>query len=291
MIRGIESLDVSREASNFDKLDAIFEKRPHGAGSFKCIESGIVYFILWTFSDDVYSFRFITQNGEKISTGLPTDTFGSLIASLKDFPIGTVSPSKTIQEVLDENGRSAIIQGTLGTYLVILFPNDPTHTTLRFYQTIYGTSSKITGAVLNSESLITAYNSSIAESYDTSFEDITPLFNDYVVGLTALGLTNILFTQQMIIKRTGTNRTITGTLKFDNPTEASISIPQSLKLCSLESNDYNQTNGWAPTDNYYFEGSIMSDIIDALGELRSIQELPILPGVNHYISLNLDYSI
>jgi len=202
-----------------------------------------------------------------------------------------VSPSKTIQSVLDENGRSVVIQGTIGTYLVLLFPNDATHTTIRFYQTIYGTSSKITGPVLNTATLSTAYNASIAETYDNSFEDITPLFNAYVAGLTALGLTNISFTQPMIIKRTGVNRTITGTLKFDNQTEACISIPSSLKLCSLESNDYNQTNGWVPTDNYYFEGSIMSDIINALGELRSIQTLPILPGVNHYISLNLDYSI
>ena len=291
MQRGIESLDVSREASNFDKLDIVFEKRPHGAGSFKCIESGIVYFVLWTFSAGVYSFRFITQNGEKISAGVPTDTFGSLIASLKDFPIGTVSPSKTIQEVLDENGRSVIIQDTLGTYLALLFPNDSTHTTLRFYQTIYGTSSKITGPVLNSESLITAYNASIAESYDTSFEDISSLFANYQASLSSLGFTEISWVHAPIMRRQGPQRCITGLLKFKNQTASNIGIPSSTVIAMLPNNDLPDNKiGWMASDTASALNVVFNQSISENGRLNNDVDLTCTPGT-YFMTFNFDYSI
>jgi len=205
--------------------------------------------------------------------------------------IPMVSPSKTVQAVLDENGRSVIIKGTLGTYLALLFPNDSTHTTIRFYQTIYGSSSKITGPVLNNASLSTAYNASIAETYDTASEDITHLFNDYVNSLTALGFTNISFTKPMIMRRTGNNRTITGVLKFDNPTENAILIPSSLTLCTLSSLDCISQLDWTAIDICDYGGNILTQIIDRTGHLANLAGANIAPGVNRYVSFNFDYSI
>jgi hypothetical protein len=202
-----------------------------------------------------------------------------------------VSPSKTVQAVLDENGRSVVIQGTLGTYLALLFPNDSTHTTLRFYQTIYGTSSKITGPVLNSASLITAYNASIAETYDTSFEDITPLFANYLASLETLGFTEISWINTPIMRRQGSQRCITGLLKFKNATESNIIIPPATVIAMIPFNDLPVIKtGWTLTDVGTSSGYIFYQSIDENGRFINRFDLTCIPSF-HYMTFNFDYSI
>ena len=205
--------------------------------------------------------------------------------------IPMVSPSKTVQAVLDENGRSVVVQGVLGTYLALLFPNDATHTTLRFYQTIYGTSSKITGPVLNSASLITAYNASIAETYDTSSEDLTSSFANYLVTLSSLGFTEVSWLNPPIMHRQGPQRCITGVLRFTNATENNIVISNTTDIAVLTSKDLPTSKiNWGVSDVCILTGSIIYQTINSEGRLNNDTNITCTPRT-YFMSINFDYFI
>jgi len=291
MIRGIESLDTSREVSNLSKIDDIFEKRPHGAGSFKDIEDGKVYFVLWSFSNGVYSFRFITQDGEKVASANSGALFGSVISGLKDAPVSMVAPTKTIQAVLDENGRSVVIQGMLGTYLALLFPIDSSNTKLRFFSTVSSDVSRTVETSANTATLSQAYASATAFTYEETTEDLSSAFAPYLSKLVTLGFTNVAWDNAPIIRRSGGKRNILGSLKFTNSTGENISIPSSTPMMIMPSNDLpSHHDYWSVADLGLGNGLYINQSIDSSGVFKNEITLTVLPGT-HFIVINFDYSI